>query len=427
MEIIIDSTLKKRLENASANGSRIATVIVGELSKPVEEAISGTYNYFDSVRVVESRSSDYNCKVVRIDITCCNKDLTNEHFPDFGNPQAPYFSENRKRLALSTFARLFRAVESGLQDGSLNNYDFTFFDSIMRINSKITVSVSDRMTDIQEAYDHRHYSDIVDTSESTLHHSCMRHESTARNAADFYANFAGAWILTAKTEDGDICGRAIVWPKVIIESTDISLTDMLVDKELSLLERLYFTLEGVRRMMLDYAKSYGIILKKEKNTFDSTPNFEMLNQYEIANGISIPEETKFKANAHVSVPVVDWHKKGAPFCDTFYTVNYEDGELTLRNYECCYTIALLHNTNGFGSRPNTPRRICPICGEVHRNGPVCNDCEEGHEIYTILGTQYDFGWKEYRGTNYPLSCFDEDGNPNNHLKTSFAIERIFND
>ena len=64
-----------------------------------------------------------------------------------------------------------------------------------------------------EAYLESNYSPISDGSESSLHNSCMRYEDKARNAADFYANFAGAKILVARDDSSNVVGRAIVWKR----------------------------------------------------------------------------------------------------------------------------------------------------------------------------------------------------------------------
>lgn len=70
------------------------------------------------------------------------------------------------------------------------------------------------MQDFFEAYSEENYTPVADTIESNLHNSCMRYESRARNAADFYANFAGASILVARDESNNVLARAVVWKNV---------------------------------------------------------------------------------------------------------------------------------------------------------------------------------------------------------------------
>ena len=91
------------------------------------------------------------------------------------------------------------------------------------------------MNDFMEAYLESNYSPIADSGESTLHVSCMRYEDKARNAADFYANFAGAKILVARDDSNNILGRAIVWENVSLQRTDG------FQGTLSLLDRIYFS------------------------------------------------------------------------------------------------------------------------------------------------------------------------------------------
>ena len=75
------------------------------------------------------------------------------------------------------------------------------------------------MNDFLDAYLGANYSSITDNDISTLHNSCMRYEDKARNAADFYANFAGAGILVAKDKSNNVLGRAVVWKKAVWNET----------------------------------------------------------------------------------------------------------------------------------------------------------------------------------------------------------------
>ena len=87
------------------------------------------------------------------------------------------------------------------------------------------------MNDFMEAYLESNYSPIADSDTSSLHSSCMRYEDKARNAADFYTNFAGAKILVARDESNNILGRAVVWNEVTLwKSINTPIAASLLDR-----------------------------------------------------------------------------------------------------------------------------------------------------------------------------------------------------
>lgn len=258
MKPIISIELKKRLEKASQNGSVIARDILKELRgcNDVKKIIRKTVNYFDTIRVV-GNCSEY--KSLRIDITCCTKDISNEHFPDKGNPQAPYFKENREKVALSTFVEYFCNLRQYTDE------ELTYFNSAMRSNQKVTVKVYDKMSDFERAYMGINYSPYADSNTSNLHGSCMRYEDTARNAADFYKNFAGARIIIATDEDNNILGRAILWDKA-------DFVEGAIHGVHSFLDRIYFCFDFVKVMIVNYATLLEITARKQKNTYEHKIN-----------------------------------------------------------------------------------------------------------------------------------------------------------
>lgn len=106
----------------------------------------------------------------------------------------------------STFIRQFKNLPEYPET------DMAYFASAICVDSKVTVRLLEGMQDIYEAYDGDNYSPIADDTASTLHNSCMRYPDKARNAADFYANFAGAkswWQGTRATMCSDVpsCGN----------------------------------------------------------------------------------------------------------------------------------------------------------------------------------------------------------------------------
>jgi hypothetical protein len=143
MKATVSNELKKRLEFASKNGSVVATGILNELKKDKKECFGDKcIDYFDSLRTVGSRS-EYKSLYIRI--TACTKDVNNPNFPDRGNPQAPYFKENRERISLGTFAGLFKNL-------NYTSDELVYFDSAMCVPDKVKLSVSDKMEDIERAY-----------------------------------------------------------------------------------------------------------------------------------------------------------------------------------------------------------------------------------------------------------------------------------
>lgn len=207
MKLNVSNELKSRLMHAAENGSVIAKDILLEVKKnvPVEEIIRGTYNCFSTKR---KRTEAGTFKKIRIVFTACSKDLAHPSFPDRNNPQAPWFPENRTVLEPSTFVELFKNLPKYSPD------EINYFCSALSLDSKVTVRLHESMNDFMEAYLESNYSPIADSDTSSLHSSCMRYEDKARNAADFYTNFAGAKILVARDESNNILGRAVVWNEV---------------------------------------------------------------------------------------------------------------------------------------------------------------------------------------------------------------------
>ena len=84
------------------------------------------------------------------------------------------------------------------------------------MDSKVTVRLHESMNDFNGSLSGKQLQPISDSDTSSLHSSCMRYEDKARNAADFYTNFAGAKILVARDESNNILGRAVVWNEVTL-------------------------------------------------------------------------------------------------------------------------------------------------------------------------------------------------------------------
>ena len=257
MKLNVSNELKSRLMHAAENGSVIAKDILLEVKKnvPVEEIIRGTYNCFSTKR---KRTEAGTFKKIRIVFTACSKDLAHPSFPDRNNPQAPWFPENRTVLEPSTFVELFKNLPKYSPD------EINYFCSALSLDSKVTVRLHESMNDFMEAYLESNYSPIADSDTSSLHSSCMRYEDKARNAADFYTNFAGAKILVARDESNNILGRAVVWNEVTLwKSINTPIAA-------SLLDRIYFSHAFVAELIRKQAQEAGILLRRTYNGFHRT-------------------------------------------------------------------------------------------------------------------------------------------------------------
>ena len=256
MKTIVSDDLKVRLNFASINGSVIATDILEQLrqNKDVTEVIRGTSNYFSTKRVKSSAEEYIKMKIV---FTACTKDLTNEHFPDRQNPKAPWFAENRTNLEPSTFVGYFKELPE------YSSEDMDYFANAICVSSKIEIKMYDKMNDFIDAYIGDNYVPFAQYGDnSTLHNSCMRHANLVYRLGDFYSNFAGASILVARDSENNVLGRAIVWKK----ATGVFDGE---EKEVSVLDRVYYSHSFVMKLIIQYAQNNGINLRK---TFNDNTN-----------------------------------------------------------------------------------------------------------------------------------------------------------
>lgn len=208
MKIRVSKELKSRLCNAAANGSIIARDIMEQIgsNQDVDAIIRGSANYFSTKRI---KQSDESRTRIKVSFTTFNKDVSNTNFPDRKNPEAVWFPENRAELEPAKFVKCFKQLPE------YTDADMEYFANAITLDSKVTIRLCSRMEDFISAYLGNNYSNITQYGDSTLHNSCMRHEHTARNAADFYCNFACAKILVAYDAAHNILGRAVVWENAI--------------------------------------------------------------------------------------------------------------------------------------------------------------------------------------------------------------------
>lgn len=407
MKTIVSDDLKVRLNYASINGSVIATDILEQLklNKDVSEVIRGTSNYFQTKRVKNSAEEYIKMKVI---FTACTKDLSNENFPDRQNPKAPWFVENRSNIEPSTFVGYFKELREYTDE------ELEYFANAICVSSKVEIKMYDKMNDFIDAYIGDNYIPFAQYGEnSTLHNSCMRHANLVYRLGDFYSNFAGASILVARDSENNVLGRAIVWKKATGTFNG-------EEKEMSVLDRVYYSHSFVMKMIIQYAQANGINLRKTINDYSHRTQFTVMNPVE---GLNMQVGDKQEYALNICVPASKWHKKGTPYLDTFSYVNItEDGKVQLGNKSTGRCVASCQRTTGTAE---LCRYICPSCGKVHNESvDLCSTCRQRLTVNTIFGEMLMDKVKTYNDVKYPASFFEK-GRPSAHLELNLQIAKLY--
>lgn len=407
MRINISPEMRSRLQNAAANKSVVAADILAELGRNCDasEVIRGTYNFFKTKRIKANHNAYHKIRIV---FTACGKNLSHENFPDKGDPSAQWYNENRADLDPSTFVGLFKNLREYTSE------EIRYFTSAISLDSKVTVRLCSGIKDIFEAYCEDNYTIITDNGECTLHNSCMRYEDKARNAADFYHNFAGAKLLVAKDKDSNILGRAVVWKGVKWQRVDGT------EVEVSLMDRIYFSHSFIIDLMREAAHDAGIILRKQHNDFSHPRDVVVMNP---AEGL-YPGET-LDIKMRLEVPVCRWHKRGVPYLDTFYNLMLNEDTLELCNHADGKVIANCQSTSGYATRH---RNVCPRCNRLHTTSgeDFCTRCQPEVYVSTLFGRVLKGHAVSYKGYTYPSTLFRR-GRPIPQLRRYLQIERLYTD
>ena len=410
----ISDDLMRRIKVAAANGNVVANDLMLAIKqhRDKKEETDKTIDYFDSVRKVATCDGR---KSVRIVVSCCRKDLSNPNFPDYGNPQAPYMKENRDVISMKDFALLFKAM----REKTYTDVDWMAFDSCVRVGEKVRFRVGTTVSDFMKAYDGQNYSSISESGTSTLHGSCMRGEETTRAAADYYVNFAGAKILIGETESGEIVSRALLWDDV-----DVELGGGVERKAFSFIDRVYTSFDGwLLRAMYAEATRLGYMARKTHNDYCHKNDFTALRDLTFSTGYEFQAGTSFWASVERSVPSVKWHKKGAPYCDTFSWVLYQDMKFSIANHsDSSRVVADVATTGGTSTRL---AYICPFCGKRIGAGTFCHECESKYVVPTDFGNVLNCGVKTYKGKKVPSPCLTRTGKPTEAYANYLALEKLF--
>ena len=409
-KVVISDELKARLTAARDNGSVVASDILAELKRGnPKEIFSGHANYFSSKRKVVSLT---NYKKLSIMITYCSKNLSNPAFPGYGDPMAPNRSENRGSCSPSSFVGMFRNLRH------YSSEELAFFTNALCCATKIRFKLESSMEAIEAAYNEVNYNSFAQNGETTLHSSCMRYADMAAIAADFYHNFAGAKIMVAYETDGSIVGRAIVWDKVNVTYQNLNKSGLMV------IDRVYYTFDFIRLLMLEKARTLGIHLRKRHNTYYNHEQFTVLNPIDFGE-IRFDTDDNIDAKASVCVPKVKWHKKGSPYLDTFcYLEINKNQQMTLSNYNSSETILSLQSAEG---RPCKQKSYCPVCGKVHSNTPnyFCYECQEKLMKDTPFGKLFASSLRPYGDKVVPSVLLTRRGKPTPSFAIHEQINRLF--
>ena len=199
--------------------------------------------------------------------------------------------------------------------------------------------------DIRKWYHYKQYAD----NQGSLSNSCMRHNS-CQEYFDIYVENDVRMII-ALNSNGDLIGRALLWPKSIWNKNYF-------DDHIAIVDRIYGR-ESTIEYIKQYCRSQKYVYRKYQS-FDDQQEFE----FEGDNGIeNISKRVKLNLNTK-------WNFY--PYMDTFKIMqngvlkNYGNGEL-------------LTCTDGY----TQDRLTCEICENdvndediyyIEGVGDVCNDC-----------------------------------------------------
>lgn len=424
MKAIISNDLKKRVECAAANGSVIAQDLLVAIKncRDIKQETDKCINYFDSKRKVSNMGDGR--KTIRVVVTCCRKDVTNRNFPDYGNPQAPYFPENRSDITVHDFALVFKAIREKDADNGYEDTDWTYFDSAMRLASKVTFRVGVTMADFIKAYDASNYIGLSESDQSSLHGSCMRYEDKARNAADYYVNFAGAKILIGETAEGEVVSRAVLWEGMNVNG---------YMEKINFIDRTYTAFDGfLLTAMRREAIRLGYVWRKTCNDYCSKRRFTPMVDVNLtceSDNETYHFETGEDSRMTVFklVPAQKLHKRGCPYCDTMSFLYYDSEifQMTICNNEDAeglgVYVAGLSDTDAYGSQRGY---ICPVCGKWHTDGQdICNNCRAEHYENTLFGGAWKCKTVTYRGKSVP-SVMLKGGKPTKAFNAYITLKRI---
>jgi hypothetical protein len=187
------------------------------------------------------------------------------------------------------------------------------------------------------------------------------------------------------------------------------------------LDRIYFSHDFIIKLIRDYAQKSGIVLRKKQNDATSINSFVAMKDIK---GHKIKKNKDFiSSSLQIKVPATRWHKKGAPYLDTFYSLClFENGNFYLRNSEDNDCFATCRQTTGYASKK---RNLCPACGILHSsNDSLCENCADNHRVDTAFGKAFFGRVRKYNWDTYPCFLFKR-GRPKPTLRRYLQIKKLY--
>jgi hypothetical protein len=126
----------------------------------------------------------------------------------------------------------------------------------------------------------------------------------------------------------------------------------------------------------------------------------------------------------IKVPASKWHKKGAPYLDTFSEIHVIDNtSVELCNYDSDDQVGVCRGTYG---KANRSKYFCPLCGKIHYDdsAPLCKSCYKGIYVETQFGNAIEGKAVSYNGKLYPSVLFKRK-RPQPNFRLYLKLERLF--
>ena len=390
MHCIYKPIIKEVLENAAHNKSVIAEMVLKELENNNEMASKKNMNYFDLVITKSDSCMSYQ-------FSACQKDVTNDKFPDKDVPNVMWLDKYRDPVGLQHFISRFQSVRDFMNtDEEGCERVIEYLQNILTL-PKLKINIGSNYNSVLKAYKESNYTKY--RNDNSLHNSCMRHDGVSKCCAQFYAYLAKCRILYVTDESGkEIYGRSIIWDNILFNKLKETKT---------LLDRVYYCNSGILKIIYKYASENDFI-RKEVNNYSSKENFMFFdknkNKWE-----SFSDSIEYKIN-HKDC---DKYKFGAPYLDTFtYGSVTSNGEFVLTNKRTVNTSIEFTSTSG---QVNTPK-ICPMCGKPLRDHEsMCSSCSSKFNF--MYGVLVSKGSKLINFLNIPVEFLTE----NDELKPTLMI------
>ena len=418
MKLIITEDLKKRIQYAAQNESIIAKDLLKKIDKyEKEENYEETKpNYFDSVRIKKKLRNDH----IKIDIEisgCSHSQIEQEE----ENDKTYWLKKNRFRMdAVEWAAELLQ------DDSKYEDKDWEYFESAIIVTSQIKIKISDKKEDFIKAYNIKNNIKYREKEDSVLYNNSFGSETALDQMADFYIKNAGAKIIYAETETGEIAGRAILW-------NDLSILKS--QNKINLIDMIETSFPGfIKEMITKKAEkknyNYLILSHTEKQPFLSLKDTELKG----LNGmnIEIKKDQKFNISIYKKLNITKNEPRPFEIISVMNRLIYdrETYELYISNEEIYIINSEKEKTKTKYIEQlgylNYPDQICPICGHKRENKKdikVCDQCEDKLKKETAFGTVISTKMTKYKNMKIPEQLLSN-GKPTPHFKTYLTLKSI---